>query len=377
MKISLKYLSLCLALNFLASCGLGGFKLNYDDDTALIEAVEKGDLEMVRHLSAKNHIDVNTKTSYNCSGWPIVCSPLHWAAYKGHTEIARLLLDRGASVDCRNDFDYTPLLYATRYGHQETVRLLLNRGASVDCKTTWGFTPLHWAVYRHHLEIVRLLLEKNARFDIKNKHGEKPFDPEFSRIAPKETLLLAAVAGRVDLVQDILDNNINLDINTQDENGDTALILAARNGHLSVVEVLIGRGANKNRQNKNKQTALEAAIEHRRRTITLELIKNNNSLDAKNKKGQTALMIAIETRQEEVAKALIKARADLNCKDNNNQTALYYARNGSGKNKEIENTLLKYGAEEYLLSKKIKKGAKSLLFKAAEKAPEVGAAVLL
>jgi ankyrin repeat protein len=68
--------------------------------------------------------------------------PLHSAAYTGHAEIVRLLLDAGAEIDARDErFDATPLAYATVGSREQagkagdwiqTVRLLIDAGASRD-----------------------------------------------------------------------------------------------------------------------------------------------------------------------------------------------------------------------------------------------------
>lgn len=55
-------------------------------------------------------------------------SPLTLAACGGHTDLASLLIDRGANLEEVNDEGYTPLMEAVREGHEEMVTLLLNRG---------------------------------------------------------------------------------------------------------------------------------------------------------------------------------------------------------------------------------------------------------
>ena len=54
-------------------------------------------------------------------------TPLHIACQNGHTEIAGLLLDRGAEVDRKNAEGSTPLNLAVRARCKATVRLLLSK----------------------------------------------------------------------------------------------------------------------------------------------------------------------------------------------------------------------------------------------------------
>lgn len=57
-------------------------------------------------------------------------SPLTLAACGGHTDLALLLLERGANIEEVNDEGYTPLMEAAREGHEEMVTLLLAHGWS-------------------------------------------------------------------------------------------------------------------------------------------------------------------------------------------------------------------------------------------------------
>jgi hypothetical protein len=66
--------------------------------------------------------------------------PLHYAAYRGHAPLCRVLLRAGAAVDARNDAGCTPLFLAAQQGHVACVEALLDAGAdacAVDA--THGF----------------------------------------------------------------------------------------------------------------------------------------------------------------------------------------------------------------------------------------------
>ncbi|MGK3946299.1 ankyrin repeat domain-containing protein, partial [Streptomyces caeruleatus] len=65
------------------------------------------------------------------------------AAYRGHTDVCALLLDRGASVSAGNSDGLTPLHIAVIGGQVAACALLLDRGAVPDARGTDGATPLH------------------------------------------------------------------------------------------------------------------------------------------------------------------------------------------------------------------------------------------
>ncbi|KAJ1382996.1 ankyrin repeat-containing domain protein, partial [Ochromonadaceae sp. CCMP2298] len=50
-------------------------------------------------------------------------------------------------------------------GHLDVLRLLLEKGADTDAKDVDGMTALHWASQQGHPEVLRLLLEKGANTD--------------------------------------------------------------------------------------------------------------------------------------------------------------------------------------------------------------------
>lgn len=77
-------------------------------------------------------------------------TPLHWAAMIRHTDVARLLIERGADVNAREANGKTPLLQAcTCRGKAHGVRrdmleLLLDSGADVNARDRRGHTALHY-----------------------------------------------------------------------------------------------------------------------------------------------------------------------------------------------------------------------------------------
>jgi uncharacterized protein len=102
---------------------------------------------------------------------------LHYAAFFGQEEAARVLLESGAQVGlvARNaTLHVTPLHSAAAGRHPGIVRLLLEHGADPNAAQDGGFTPLHSAAQNDDRESVEALLEAGADPQLANDEGGTP-----------------------------------------------------------------------------------------------------------------------------------------------------------------------------------------------------------
>jgi hypothetical protein len=70
-------------------------------------------------------------------------TPLHWAASSDDAEVAVVLIDAGANVDMPDGSIGTPLANAVGYGCWDVAHLLVDRGATVDCLWEAAALGLH------------------------------------------------------------------------------------------------------------------------------------------------------------------------------------------------------------------------------------------
>lgn len=100
------------------------------------------------------------------------------AAFFGHTDSAKVLLDHGASVNDkdRSRFGNTALDAAVSANHADVVRVLLAAGANPNVRDSADYTPLHKAAANGNAEIARMLLEHGADGTATRKGGGTPGD---------------------------------------------------------------------------------------------------------------------------------------------------------------------------------------------------------
>lgn len=159
------------------------------------------------------------------------------AAFRGHVEIMRLLIAKGANVNAetgKSPEHLSVLDFAADGGQVEAAALLIEKGADIRHLGDENKTPLHHAVNwgggtKGSKELAELLIKKGA--DINAKGWEEEYTP----------LMIAALNGNREIVEMLIANGA--DIDAKSKSGSTALQIAAGKRHQDVVELLRAKGA--------------------------------------------------------------------------------------------------------------------------------------
>jgi uncharacterized protein len=339
-----------------------------DGMTPLHWAAERGDPEMTATLAyAGANVEAVTRIGHY--------TPLHVAARVGNAPVVEALLKAGADVAARSTTTgVTPLHLAATSGNAVVIRLLVDKGADVNARESeWGQTPLIFAAAANRVEAIRALMMRGADATIATKTIDISTHEALKRAAterqgkvlesilakgqqPTPSQVQAAVqaardlyaSGKVPPPEKKEGENANAanaggvpnpanpeEINppVATKGGLTALLHAARQGHIDAARALIDGGASIDQVGAGDGTSpLLMAVINGQFDMAMFLIERgaNPNIAAKGN-GVTPLWAAINTQWQprtrfpqpqemelqhttylDVAKALLEKGADPN-----------------------------------------------------------------
>lgn len=244
------------------------------------------------------------------------------ACEKGEIEVVNKLLDAGANP---ND----GIHYAAQEGHKDVINLLLERGAEVDCKENWSCTALHVASASGNLDIVKLLLDKGAQINEINHASETALIIVLEVMFPNEK--------HTELIKFLVDKGAN--VNATDRSGQSAILYAVDKEDIETVKLLCRYGARVGKiQGFSKDyTALTSACaRHNPQMVKLllEAGANPNQSAANGYRPilhETLQKLSHETSESnkknffEIVMVLLNYGANVKLSDKDGKSALHYA----------------------------------------------------
>jgi ankyrin repeat protein len=231
-------------------------QLNYAHETPLMMAAERGHVEILHLLLNEGKVDINQQGEH-CE------TALVHAARYGHVGAVMFLLAHGADINipCGGEFEYSPLGWALYEEHPEIASLLLDAGASVAEKATGHDKALPLAAWHGYVDVVNRMLSMGAPVDA--KQGKER----------ATALMLAAYRGRLDIVKTLVEKGAavnefsyaecdGLACDTPDTIPfyGTPLMWATRKGHIEIVRYLLDHGGDPDLLNILHDTAYSLAL---------------------------------------------------------------------------------------------------------------------
>jgi ankyrin repeat protein len=277
------------AVRRLVTAGADVNEAQKDGMTALHWAAFNGDEDVARLvLQAGGRVGATTRLEG--------VSPLQLAAVGGRTSIVQLLLEAGAPPDAPNSLGVTPLMQAASAGSVEVVRLLLDRGADPNvAESARRQTPLMFAAAHDRAEVIRLLVQRGARLDALSavrSLGKEQFDEDGNPIPAEAT---SSRTGRGAVETTTIGGIASGAPKTM--GGLAALHYAARDGYQSAAKALVEAGADVNLLTRSDGSSpLVIAISNGHYDLASYLLGHGADPNVVNNDGLGALYAVLETQ---------------------------------------------------------------------------------
>ncbi|XP_069581192.1 ankyrin repeat and SOCS box protein 2 [Brachyistius frenatus] len=237
---------------------------NYDRETPLYKACERNNAATVAMLLNYGPA-VNTSTT---QGW----TALQEAVVRNNVEICEMLLKAGAKHNLANVYGITAVFTAAQSGQLAALCFLIRHGADINTHASDGATALYEACKNGHEEVVELLVSKKADANKPGKRGLLPLHiaaqrgsdaivsmliPVTSQTKVRRTgispLHLAADRNRDDILEALIEAGFDVNARLSEERSklyedrrSTALYFAVINNNIDAVRMLLAAGANPN-----------------------------------------------------------------------------------------------------------------------------------
>jgi len=144
------------------------FDLPYSADTNELQAQK----EMMGAQAVIAGADVNLEILKESN--EIESTLLIQSLETGYIKLAKLLIERGADINRKNQQGNTPLLVAVLKRLPSMVETLLNYNASTNIANNFKQTPLFWAAYYGDDDIVKLLMAHDTNVEVEDQDGNTP-----------------------------------------------------------------------------------------------------------------------------------------------------------------------------------------------------------
>ena len=365
-------------LRKLLAAGADAESTNSDGQTALMIIARTSNVEAAKLLLSKR-AQVNAREQWRGQ------TPLMWATAEGQPAMTKLLIEHGAEVDAHSNVNqwerqvtseprmqarpsggFTPLLYAARKGCTECARILLKAGADKNLTDPDGVSPLLLATLNFNFDIAALLIERGAnvnKWDMWGRSalyaavdmntlptGGRADRPSLDRTTSLQLIELLLKAGanpnlQLKLFPPYRSLRDDRGADTLLSVGTTPLVRAAKAGDVAAMKLLIAHGANVDLPTANGITPMMAAsgvgssaIDTRGRYKTepqaIEavqvLVAAGANVNARDRNGQSSLHGAATLGWNDLVKTLVASKVDLMAKDAQGRTAADVAKGVSG-----------------------------------------------
>lgn len=314
-------------------------------DATVYAIIRKANNDVIAYLlSLKgNSIDKKTHDSRNY---------LHWAAYAGNVSIVNDLLKAGASVTQLDSNGNTPLTFAANAGIKDLEIYKAFKNHGVDLKTEQnedgasiillvaahleneaeldsflelglelksvdkdGNNIFHYAARKGNISFLEMLIEKGIDYKAINKNGGN-------------AILMASRGARghqnsIEVYKFL--EALDIPVNVVGDYGRNPLhAIAYKTTDLELLDYFIAHGVDINLQDDRGDSPFMNAANSNELKVVKHLYKNIKDIDAQDETGKTALTMAINRNNADVVAFLLKNNAKTTLLDKKGNSLTYY-----------------------------------------------------
>lgn len=249
----------------------------------------------------------------------------------------------------------TPLHIAVEKGDEEAIQFLLFNAADIEAKNRQELTPLGVAVTKKDLKTCKFLVDKKANIQVRDsdqntlmhlilshKFTTEPFYKFFDYFKEKAPDLLQAVNKQEETPLHIAAKTANKDLNydkllteckdqveKQDKDGNTPLLVAFAHGNKRMVNKLMDKGANLKAINKKGENYIHQIVRSRSPEFIKDIgsyLRRGVSIDEPDSGGNTPLHLAvISGAGADIVGILLENEANVSPVNNEGNTPLHLA----------------------------------------------------
>ncbi|KAH7150207.1 ankyrin repeat-containing domain protein [Dactylonectria estremocensis] len=276
------------------------------------------------------------------------CLVLQMACFLGRKGLVQVLITRGVNVNGTGYYYGCPIQAAARTGQTAIVKILLEAGADINVLQGRWHTPLRAAIVGGYSAIVQLLIDQGA--DVKLRYKTERLYVNDSEKSPPTALQLALQDGNLDICKALLAADPTL---IDDESHlPHPLIMACQKGDIEMATLLLEANVSPSIQGKKREyyygiedqdaSPLHAAVAGGHVTLVEMLLVRGAEVNMEVNQCPTPLITAVENADLRMVRRLLDAGADVNCISDSG-TALSRA-SGSKANMAVLKELIAAGA---------------------------------